>query len=108
MADGPHAFITITPPRTMNMGPMLGQWFAYILVITSVVAYVAGRTMGPGMSYLAVFRVVGTVAWLGFGGSHAIYAIFWGRPWNVAWKDIFDALIYASLSAGAFGWLWPK
>jgi hypothetical protein len=87
---------------------MLGQWFAYILVITSVVAYVAGRTMGPGMSYLAVFRVVGTVAWLGFGGSHAIYAIFWGRPWNVAWKDSFDALIYASLSAGAFGWLWPK
>ncbi len=108
MADGPLALISIRANTGGGMGPMLGQWFAYLVVIEIVVAYLAGRTMAPGAAYLAVFRVAGTVAFLAFGGAHAIYAIFWGRPWSVAWKDTFDALIYGCLTAGAFGWLWPR
>jgi hypothetical protein len=107
MADGPVAMITIMAANPMNMGPMLAKWFILALVLSASVAYVTGRTMGAGSSYLSVFRVAGTVAFLAYGGAHAIYAIFWGRPWRAVWFDIFDALIYGSLTAGAFGWLWP-
>jgi hypothetical protein len=108
MAEGPVGMITIRPPGNAGMGPMLGKWFIYLLVISSVVAYVTGRTLTAGVSYLVVFRVAGTVAFLGYGGAHAIYAIFWGRPWSVVWRDIFDSLLYGCLTAGAFGWLWPR
>jgi hypothetical protein len=26
----------------------------------------------------------------------------------VVWRDIFDSLLYGCLTAGAFGWLWPR
>jgi hypothetical protein len=107
MKDGPVAMITSFAPGPMNMGKQLTTWFVYSVIISAIVAYVASHTVSPGQSYLAVFRVVGTVAWLAYGGAHAIYGIFWGRPWSVVGKDIFDALIYGCLTAGAFGWLWP-
>ncbi len=108
MTDGPVAMITIRPAGESGMGGMLAKWLMYSLVISATVAYVTGRTMGAGHSYLSIFRVTGTVAFLAYGGSHAIYGIFWGRPWRVVWLDIFDALIYGSLTAGAFGWRWPQ
>ena len=108
IADGPLVLITIRPKSDGGMGPMLARWFVFLLVISSLVAYVTGRTLGPGHSYLAVFRVAGTVAFLAYGGAHAVYGIFWGRPWRVVWLDILDALIYGLLTAGAFGWRWPQ
>jgi hypothetical protein len=108
MTDGPVAMITVMPPGRMNMGMTLAKWFVFSLVISAVVAYVTGRTLGPGRTYLSVFRVAGTVAFLAYGGAHAIYGIFWGRPWRIVWLDIFDALIYGTLTAGAFGWRWPQ
>ncbi|HEX5076825.1 MAG TPA: hypothetical protein VFW03_26695 [Gemmatimonadaceae bacterium] len=41
---------------------MIGQWFAYSLLIAVLAAYVTGRTRGPGAPFLEVFRVSGTVA----------------------------------------------
>jgi hypothetical protein len=107
MTDGPQAMITIKPVSDGGMGGMLIRWFIYSLILSSVVAYVSGRTLQPGASYLAVFRVVGTVAWLGYGGAHAVYSIFWGRPWRSTLLDTWDALVYGLLTAGAFGWRWP-
>jgi hypothetical protein len=31
-----------------------------------------------------------------------------GRPWSITIKDMVDGLIYAGMTAGSFGWLWPK
>ncbi len=31
-----------------------------------------------------------------------------GKPWGSVLKDLLDGLIYGLLSAGVFGWLWPK
>jgi hypothetical protein len=31
-----------------------------------------------------------------------------GRPWGVVAKDVFDGLVYGLVTAGTFGWLWPK
>jgi hypothetical protein len=35
-------------------------------------------------------------------------AIWWGRPWGVTWKEVIDGVAYGLLTAGAFGWLWPR
>jgi hypothetical protein len=31
-----------------------------------------------------------------------------GKPWTNGIKDMIDGLIYAGMTAGSFGWLWPK
>jgi hypothetical protein len=31
-----------------------------------------------------------------------------GRPWSATIKELIDGLIYGMMTAGAFGWLWPK
>jgi hypothetical protein len=84
------------------------KWFIFCLVISLFVAYVAGRTLGPGTEYLAVFRIVGTVAFLGYSGSQATDSIWKGQSWGTTIKHIFDGLVYGLLTAGMFGWLWPR
>jgi len=34
-------------------------------------------------------------------------AIWWYRGWGYTLRTMFDGLIYALLTAGTFGWLWP-
>jgi hypothetical protein len=45
---------------------------------------------------------------LGYGAAHAQESIWSGRSWVVTFKHLFDSVIYALLTAGVFGWLWPK
>lgn len=86
----------------------LVQWFVFSLVVSLFVAYAAAHSLQPGAPYLLVFRVVGTVAWLGYAAGQIPNAIWMGKPWPVAWKEVFDGLIYGLVTAGAFGWLWPR
>ena len=30
------------------------------------------------------------------------------RAWSTTLKNVFDGLLYALVTAGAFGWLWPR
>jgi hypothetical protein len=30
------------------------------------------------------------------------------KPWSMTFKHVFDGLVYALLTAGVFGWLWPE
>jgi len=108
LKQGPVGFLTITPRGPFNMGKAMGGWIGYLAVIELLVAYVAGRTLGEGTPYLAVFRLVGTVAFLGFSGSHVPDAIWWGKPWRNVWKEVADGVLYGLLTAGAFAWLWPR
>lgn len=105
---GPVAFVTVLPTGMPSMGKPLGLWFAMTLVIGVFVAYLTGRTLGAGAHYLEVFRVAGTAAFLGYAGSVASESIWKGQPWSTSAKHIFDGLVYALLTAGVFGWLWPS
>jgi hypothetical protein len=89
------------------MGKALGFWFVFCLVISLFVAYLTGRTLGPGADYLAVFRVAGTTAFLGYAAAQATDSIWKGQAWGATCKHLLDGLIYALLTAGTFGWLWP-
>ncbi len=106
--QGPIGLMTVFPNGQPNMGKYLGTWFAYCLVISIFVAYVAGRTLAMGTPYLAVFRIAGTVGFLSYGIAHAHASIWEGRAWGTTFKFFLDGLIYGCLTAGVFGWRWPK
>jgi len=105
---GPVGLLTVIPSGPPAMGKYLGQWFVYCVVISVFVAYLTGRTRSPGTAYLEVFRVAGTTAFLGYAAAQIHDAIWKGQTWGVTFKHVFDGLIYALLTAGTFGWLWPK
>lgn len=66
LAKGPVLMATVFKGGAFNMGPALLQWFIYCLVVGLFAGYVAGLAHGPGARYMAVFRVVGTVAFCGY------------------------------------------
>src|SRR5437899_3586392 len=105
MKRGPVGLLTVLPNGPPAMGKNLIQWLLYCVVISIFAAYLAGRTLAPSPAFLQVFRVVGTVAWLGYGAAHAQESIWSGRSWIVTLKHLFDSVIYAVLTAGIFSWL---
>lgn len=104
---GPVMMMTVFPNGPFAMGKQLVQWFIYCIVIGIFAAYLASRTLPPGTEYLEVFRVVGTVAFAGYGLALLQDAIWYSRNWSAVLKSVFDALVYALLTAGTFGWRWP-
>jgi hypothetical protein len=106
--SGPVGLFNIMKNGTPNMGPTLGQWFVFNLVAAVFVAYVASHALLPGTTYLRVFQLVGAVTFMTYGGATIPNSIWLGTPWKVTWKNLLDALIYGCVTAGAFGWLWPR
>lgn len=106
-AKGPVGFMSVVPNGLPNMGAYLAKWFGFLVVVGVFIAYLAGRTFAPGADYLAVFRFVGTVAFLTYGVGQIADTIWKGAPASATVKNAFDGLIYALVTAGAFGWLWP-
>jgi hypothetical protein len=106
--QGPVGFLTIFPSGPPALPKFLGLWFAYCLIIGCFVACLAGYTVAPGAPYPVVFRVVAASAFLAYGLGNLSNGIWKGQPWSMAIKEAFDGLIYALLTAGTFGWLWPR
>ena len=104
---GPVGMLTTIGGGPPQMGKYLGLWFAYCLLVSFFVGYLASRTVDPGTVYLTVFRVVGTAAFLGYGISPIVDSVWKHQAWGTTCKHIFDGLVYALLTAGVFGWLWP-
>jgi len=104
---GPVAVLTIVSGG-FAMGRRLTQWFVYTIVVGIFAGYVTGHALGPGAHYLAVFRFVGTIAFVAYGLALWQDSIWHGRSWSTTLKSNFDSLVYGCLSAGVFGWLWPR
>ena len=104
---GPVAFMTVLPNGPTAIGTSLARWFGYSLLIGAVAGYTAGITIGPGADYGLVFRVVGAVAFAGYSLAILQSSIWWYRSWRYTFLTMFDGLVYALLTAGTFGWLWP-
>ena len=106
--QGPVGMMTVVDNGPPAMPKFLGMWFVYCLVIGFFVAYLTGHTVAPGSNYLAVFRVAGTAAFLGYGLGQLSNGIWKGQTWGVTIKEVLDGLVYGLLTAGTFGWLWPR
>jgi hypothetical protein len=105
---GPVGFVTLLPPGRPSMGKNLVQWFVYSLAVGVFAAYLTSRTLAPGEDYLQVFRVSGTAAFLAYSGAEPVASVWKGVKWGTTLKQVLDGLIYALVTAGAFGWLWPR
>jgi hypothetical protein len=108
MKKGPIAVLTIAPGAAPSMGPNLAQWFVYSLLVSLFSGYVAGRALGPGAPYLAVFRFVGATAFMGYSFALLQSSIWYKRSWVTTLKSVFDGFLYGLFTAGTFGWLWPR
>jgi hypothetical protein len=106
--EGPVAVLNIMRPGPPTMGKALGQWFVFILVVSIFIAFAAAHAISAGAPYLHVFRVVGMIGFLAYGMGQVPAAIWMGKPWKVAVKELFDGLVYGLVAAGTFGWLWPR
>jgi hypothetical protein len=108
MKKGPVAYMTVLPNEPVTMGGSLAQWFVYCLVVGVFAAYISGRALEPGAHYLQVFRFAGCTAFIGYGLSQLQSSIWYKRAWSTTIKNLIDALLYGLLTAGTFGWLWPR
>ena len=108
MKQGPVIVMTVMPNGLISMGRNLGMWFAYIVVLGTFGAYVAGAGLPPGTPYRKVFQVVGTTVFLGYAAALWQMSIWYARGWSMTIKSTVDGLVYALLTAGTFGWLWPR
>ena len=106
--EGPVGVLNLMAPGAPTMTPMLVQWFVFVLVISLCVAYVACHTIPAGSDYMQVFGIVGAVGFLAYAAGTVPAAIWMGKPWSVAIKEVFDGLLYGLVTAGTFGWLWPR
>lgn len=108
MEAGPMAMLTVVPNGAPKMGGQLLQWFVYSVIVGVFAGYIASRAVGPGGDYLQVFRFAGATAFFCYTVAGWQASIWYKRAWSTTFKNTFDGLVYAVLTAGTFGWLWPS
>jgi len=105
---GPNLVLTVIPNGPWPMRQSLTLWFLYAVVVGAFAAYVAGRALAPGAAFGHVLRFVGVTAFVGYSVALWQMSIWYRRAWSTTIKATVDGVIYALLTAGAFGWLWPR
>ena len=105
--QGPVGILFVLRPGT-SMTKQLIFEAMFSLAVATAAAYMGTASLGPGTSYLEVFQVVGTAAFLAHSAGHITHAIWYGFSWKVTWIRVLEGLLYGALTAGVFGWLWPQ
>lgn len=106
--QGPVMIVTVLPNEITPMSRNLSLWFVYLIAVSVCAAYVAGRALPHGTHYLTVFRFAGTTAFIAYSAALWQMSIWYRRAWSSTIKATVDGLIYGLLTAGTFGWLWPR
>jgi hypothetical protein len=104
---GPVIVMTVYPNGQMEIGKSMALWFLYLIVVSYFAAYVSYHALPPGASCRHVFRFAGVTSFLAYAGALWQMSIWYRRSWVTTIKTTIDGLIFAGLTAGTFGWLWP-
>src|SRR6266513_4777371 len=108
MKKGPVMVLTVIPDGPPSMTKSLVLWFIYSAVVALLAAYVAARDLPAGAPYLRVFQLVGATAFIGYTAALFYESFCYHRAWGTTIRSTVDGLAYALLTAGTFGWLWPR
>jgi hypothetical protein len=108
MARGPVALLTVMPNGPISMNRNLVQWFVFLLVVGIFVAYITGHSLPIGTPYMRVFRSVAVTTFVAYSLALVELSIWYRRSWSITLKSALDGVIYGLLTAGVFGWLWPR
>lgn len=106
--EGPVAVLNLRPNGVVGMGKALGQWFVFALAVSTVVAFLTSPVLPVGTGHKMVFHTVGLAAFLAYAAGQLPAAIWMGKPWSIAAKEVLDGLIYGVVTAAVFAWLWPR
>ena len=105
---GPVGILRVRDPESvLDMKRAMAKSFLLQAVVGVFVAFLASSTLEAGASYSSVFRVAGTAAFMAHGFIGFQESIWFGLPGRVAFKHACDGLLYALVTAGVFGGLWP-
>jgi hypothetical protein len=106
--QGPCLIMTTWSGADASMGTPLLLWFLYSIIVGIFAAYVAGRALGPDAPYLEVFRFAGVTSFVAYTLGSWPASIWYRRSWATTLKNTFDGMVYGLVTAGVFGWLWPR
>jgi hypothetical protein len=106
--EGPVAVVNVMRTGVPSMGRPLANWFLFSLGVSFFIAYIASHAIPAGTPYLQVFRIVGAIGFLAYAAATVPPSIWMGKPWRITGKDVLDGLLYGLVTAGTFGWLWPR
>lgn len=106
MKTGPLGTIRLTGP--FSFGRNLGLMFLFNLLVSVFVGYQAWHFLEPGEHYLHVFRMAGVSAVMAYTFGWMPGMIWYGTNRPAFWAYLFDGIVYGLVTAGTFGWLWPK
>jgi hypothetical protein len=107
MRAGPVVIMTVLPNGPIAMGPTLGLWFVYLLVVSTLAA-LAALGVRPNGDLHAVIHAAFIVSFASYALALWQMSIWYRRSWSTTLKATVDGLIYAALTAGIFAWLWPR
>ncbi len=105
---GPVIFMTVMENGIPSLTGSLVMWFGFSLLVGVLSALAAGSAFRAGTHYHDVFHLVAIVAFAGYALALLQNSIWFKRKWSSTLKSMFDGLLFALLTAGTFGWLWPK
>ena len=99
----PMAFVLVRNPARFSFPAAIISYFIYILVVTTLIAYLASRAgRQPG-----ALRMAATAGMLAYAFNSIADSIWYGKPWKVTAKVFIDGMIYALITGATFHWLWP-
>lgn len=105
---GPNLIMTVMPNGQYSMGLTFVQWFIFLLVISTLTAYVALHALPGDAPARMLFRCVAVVSFLAYAGAQWPQSIWMRRSWCSTVKHTIDGLLYALVTAATFAWLWPE
>jgi predicted transcriptional regulator len=107
MQEGPIGILLMRRPGVVpGMATPLIQWFVFVLATSALIAYIAYKAILTPDTFGQVARLTGGLAFIAYASGSVQFGIWYGKPWNTVAKDIFDAVIYATITGIAFGMLW--
>ncbi|MFN4289924.1 MAG: hypothetical protein ACK4E7_03475 [Permianibacter sp.] len=105
--EGPIGFLMIGKAGMPNMGKSLGTWFLVSLLVAAIAALAAVQSIGLQADSHVAGHLIGLISLLAYGTGSVINGIWMCVPWRSVGKHLLDAVIYATISAFTFMWLWP-
>jgi hypothetical protein len=105
--DGPVGMLTLKANGPPAMGKALFNWFLLNLAVATIGAALALQTYGLQANPHHAGHLVGVLSFLTYAGGSLQAGIWMGKPWRSVAKDLLDGLIYGTISALVFMWLWP-
>ena len=106
--EGPVALLTLKANGAPDMGKALGAWFLFCIAVAALAGCLAAGAFPAGkMQAHDAGQLVGVASFLAYFGGSVQMAIWMGKPWIAVSKDLLDSLIFGTISAVVFMWLWP-